>query len=186
MLLYSGIKAGKVRIIKICNSNQKWTQMLTGRFIKPLTYPLLASFLLVLVGHSDIAQSPKKQVSARLATSQAVAETYQATLVNFTQTTRPLNEKIAQDLVWKLPQVQRKAREISRLSRGTIRLTAAVDSSPTLEEPYYTVRVLEIHPDKSTDTIYWFRVLSPTGVIEALDLVENQYISLDKWKPDAR
>jgi hypothetical protein len=161
-------------------------QMLTGKSIKPLTYPLLASLLLLLVGHSDIARSSRKQVSATLATPQTVAKTYQATVVNFSQTTRPLNEKIAQDLVWKLPQVQRKAREIYRLSRGTISLAAAVESSPTLEEPYYTVTVFEIHPNKSTDTIYWFRVLSPTGVIEALDLVENQYISLEQWKPDKR
>ncbi|MEA5618317.1 hypothetical protein VB711_10780 [Cronbergia sp. UHCC 0137] len=109
-----------------------------------------------------------------------------STTVNVSQTTYSIDEKKALDLVWKLPQVKRKAREIERLSRGSIRVAAAVDSLPTSEEPYYVVRVLENHPDKSTSTVYWFRVLSSNGAIEALDWVNNKYISLEKWNPDGR
>ncbi|HLP90520.1 MAG TPA: hypothetical protein VK184_18290 [Nostocaceae cyanobacterium] len=160
--------------------------MLTSTFVKPLTYSLLASLLVALVGYFNIDRSPKESASTELTQTEPITATNKATLVSFSQTTSPLDEKNAQDLVWKLPQVRRKAREIQQLSRGTIRLAAAVDSSPTEDQPYYLVRVFENHPNKSTVTIYWFRVFSPSGEIEALDLVQNQYISLDRWNPDAR
>ncbi len=116
----------------------------------------------------------------------SLAESYQLMAVKVAQIRNQLDEKTAQKLVWNLPQVKRKAKEIAQLSRGSIRLSAIVDSSPTLEAPYYQVRVVENHPNQSIDTIYWFRVSSPGGVIEVLDLIQNEYIPLSKWNPDGR
>lgn len=101
------------------------------------------------------------------------------------QTARDINEKTAFNLVWNLPQVQRKARTIQRLSKGTIKVAAIVDGFPVPDDPYYKVRVYEDQPDHNT-TIYWFRVSSTTGVIEALDVIENRYISLDAWREQLR
>jgi hypothetical protein len=58
-----------------------------------------------------------------------------------------------------------------------------VDGSPTPEAPYYTVQVYENHVDY-IDTIYWFRVLSPSGDIQVLDIIQNEYVTLEKWKPN--
>ncbi|WP_254449477.1 hypothetical protein [Anabaena sp. UHCC 0253] len=133
--------------------------------------PLMASFIVMLVGHSTIDQNfnnPPEQV------------------LIVSNSTTILDEKKALDLVWSLPKVQRKAREIQRLSRGSIRVSSRIDSYPTADEPYYVVSVIENHSDQTTSPIYWFRVSNPSGVVEALDLVQNQYISLDKWNPDGR
>lgn len=161
--------------------------MLKSNLTKQLTYgPLMALLVVGLLGRSTIDRSPKNHVQAGLNPSLAVAGLGKHIAVKVAQTTSGLDEKVAQNLVWKLPQVQRKAREIRQLSKGTIWVASVVDSSPTADAPYYGVRVFENHPDKTTDTIYWFRVLSPSGVIEVLDLVENKYIPLAKWNPDGR
>jgi hypothetical protein len=143
-----------------------------GNFSEKVNYqPLMASFIVMLVGHSTIDQSfnnPPEQV------------------LIVSNPTTILDEKKALDLVWSLPKVQRKAREIQRLSRGSIRVSPRIDSYPTADEPYYVVSVIENHSDQTTSPIYWFRVLNPSGVVEALDLVQNQYISIDKWNPDGR
>jgi hypothetical protein len=104
--------------------------------------------------------------------------------VNIAQTTNKVDEAKAFNLVWNLPQVQRKARTIHRLSKGAIKVAAIVDALPTSDDPYYTVRVYENQPDHNS-TIYWFRV-SNTGVIEALDVIENKYISLKEWQDQIR
>jgi hypothetical protein len=138
----------------------------------------MASLLIAVVGHSDIPQSPKRYLQSGLNPTRMSVKT--------AQVTSTIDEKKALDLVRKLPQVKRKSREIERLSRGSIRVSSAVESTPTADAPYYTVIVFEIHPNKSQDTIYWFRVLNPSGKIEVLDLVDNQYIPLETWKPDRR
>nr|MCM0593784.1 hypothetical protein [Gloeotrichia echinulata DEX184] len=151
--------------------------MLTDSFRNRLTYcPLIASLIMSLVGQSAIAQTYNHE-QIRLPAF------YTPTPVKLSQTTTELDEKKAFDLVWKLPIVQRKAREIQRLSKGTIRVSAVLESSPTPEEPYYTIRIVENHV-KHIDTIYWFRVLSPSSDIQVLDLVENKYIPLKDWKPN--
>lgn len=94
-----------------------------------------------------------------------------------------IDEKAAFNLVWKLPQVKRKAREIERLSKGKIRVAAIIDSPPTPETPYYTIRVVENHVDH-VDTIYLFRVLNPSGVIQVYDILKDEYIALQEWKPN--
>jgi hypothetical protein len=143
-------------------------------------YPLLASLVVVLLAHSTIDQGLKDQSQKTLAAAEFIAQ------ADNTDPLPGLDDKKALDLVQNIPQVRRKGREIQRLSRGTIRLSSVLDSSPTAEAPYYIVKVVENHSDKSTSTIYWFRVLSPSGVIEALDLIQNQFIPLEKWNPDAR
>ncbi|BCL34453.1 hypothetical protein [Nostoc sp. MS1] len=104
--------------------------------------------------------------------------------IDVAQTTREMNEEAAFKLVWNLPQVQYKARTIQRLSRGAIKVAAIVDGLPTPDDPYYKVRVYEDQPDHNS-TIYWFRV-SKTGVIEALDVIENKYVSLKEWQEQIR
>ncbi|BAY32305.1 hypothetical protein NIES2107_41930 [Nostoc carneum NIES-2107] len=103
--------------------------------------------------------------------------------IKIAQSPSVIDEKAAVDLVAKLPQVKRKAKEIQRLSRGTIRVATIIDSSPTPEAPYYTVRVVENHVDH-VDTIYLFRVLNPSGDIQVYDILKDEYISLDTWKPN--
>jgi hypothetical protein len=104
--------------------------------------------------------------------------------VNIAQAAQEINEEAAFNLVWNLPQVQYKARIIHRLSRGAIKVAAIVDGLPTPDEPYYKVRVYEDQPDHNS-TIYWFRV-SKTGLIEALDVIENKYVSLKEWQEQIR
>jgi hypothetical protein len=152
--------------------------------MKRLVYSsLIASFFIVLAGHRTIAQSPTNRFQTGLNSAKIFTVLGETTTIKVSQATSKLDEEAAFNLVWKLPIVQRKAREIARLSKGTIRVAATVDSSPTPEEPYYTVRVFENHVDH-IDTIYWFRVLSPSGEIQVLDLVLNEYISLKEWKPN--
>jgi hypothetical protein len=150
-------------------------------------YPLIASFILGLlggyssienIGHSQEIHSQEIHSHKQLAYLPASAKTDKAS--------RTIDEKKAFNLVWNLPQVQRKAREIERLSSGSIRVAANIDNSPTRDAPFYIVSVFEKHPDKTTSPVYWFRVSSYTGVIEPLDLVLNQYITLEKWNPDGR
>ncbi|WP_339376493.1 hypothetical protein [Calothrix sp. NIES-2098] len=99
------------------------------------------------------------------------------------QPTSSIDEKTALNLVWQLPQVKRKAREIQRLSKGTIRVAAMVDGLPTPETPYYTIRVIENHVDH-IDTIYLFRVLNPSKAIQVYDILKDEYIPLPEWKPN--
>jgi hypothetical protein len=93
-----------------------------------------------------------------------------------------IDEKSALNLVWQLPAVQRKVREISTRSNGKVRVRAMVDSKPTAEAPYYTVRIAENHAD-AIRTIYWFRVLVPSGKIQVLDIIRDQYVPVEKWQP---
>ncbi len=58
-----------------------------------------------------------------------------------------------------------------------------MDSPPTPETPYYTIRVVENHRDH-VDTIYLFRVLNPSGVIQVYDILKDEYIALQEWKPN--
>ncbi|MBW4612566.1 MAG: hypothetical protein KME21_04675 [Desmonostoc vinosum HA7617-LM4] len=143
--------------------------------------PIMVSLLISIAGLIAIAQSPRNYLQMGIKSSQLSARLDKPHAVKVAQTPREIGDKKALNLVWKLPQVQRKAREIQRLSRGTIKVAAIVDSSPTPSEPYYKVRVYEDEPDHNT-TIYWFRVLNPSGVIEVLDILENKYISLEEWK----
>ncbi|RUR80185.1 hypothetical protein PCC6912_30450 [Chlorogloeopsis fritschii PCC 6912] len=145
--------------------------LMTSTVKKLVTYPFMAVSLMGLVNYSAIAQTHKPQVPRVLSSS------------TISQPTQVIDEKTALNLVWKLPQVQRKAKTIERLSKGAIRVAAAVDRHPTLEEPYYTVQVFENHVEY-TDTIYWFRVLSPSGDIQVLDILQGEYVSLEKWKPN--
>jgi hypothetical protein len=158
---------------------------------KRLIYYLLTGLLLLgLVEYVNIVQPFDTQTQINLSTRVNLAKShivnYPATSSKNSLTGKMLGEKTAIDLVWKLAQVQHKAREIEQLTHGSIHVTALVDSTPTINQPYYIVRVYENHPDKSTNPIYWFRVLNPSGGIEALDLVDNKYIPLDKWNPDGR
>ncbi|OUL36951.1 hypothetical protein BV372_04750 [Nostoc sp. T09] len=158
--------------------------MLTSSVIQRLTCsPLIITFLLAIAGQSAMAQSPINHAQMGIKYSQISTELDKNTDINVSQATSVIDEKAAFNLVWKLPQVKRKAKEIERLSKGTIRVAAIVDSSPTPETPYYTIRVVENHVDH-VDTIYLFRVLNPTGVIQVYDILKDEYISLQEWKPN--
>ncbi len=98
------------------------------------------------------------------------------------QTNQAIDEKSALNLVWQFPAVQRKVREITTRANGKVRVTAIVDSKPTAEAPYYTVRIAENHADYIR-TIYWFRVLVPSGKIQVLDIIRDEYVPIEKWQP---
>lgn len=123
-----------------------------------------------------MAQSPRNYAQMGIKYSQISTD-------QVSQSPSVIDEKAAFDLVWKLPQVKRKAREIERLSKGKIRVAAIIDSSPTPETPYYTIRVVENHVDH-VDTIYLFRVLNSSGVIQVYDILKDEYIGLQEWKPN--
>jgi len=95
-----------------------------------------------------------------------------------------INKQKAVKSVWNLPQVQRKAKEIKTLSQGAIDVGVVVSSYPKTSQPFYTVKVLENHPDSTTSPVYWFRVSSSNGAIQPLDLVSNKYTTLANWNPD--
>jgi len=163
--------------------------------IKQLVYcPLIALFILALAGCDNLNQPLNKNIQMRLdgggsflKSPKAVTDQVPKTQVQNLQNLHPvkmLGAKKSLDLVWKLPQVQHKAREIEELSQGSIQVTSTVDSVPQPNQPYYIVRVYENHPDKSTNTIYWFRVSNPSGMIEPLDLINDKFIPLAKWNPD--
>ena len=95
-----------------------------------------------------------------------------------------INKQKAVKSVWNLRQVQRKAKEIKTLSQGTINVGVVVSSYPKISQPFYTVKVLENHPDSTTSPVYWFRVSSSNGTIQPLDLVSNKYTTLANWNPD--
>ncbi|MBU7581621.1 MAG: hypothetical protein KAF91_01690 [Nostoc sp. TH1S01] len=143
--------------------------------------PIISSLLMSVGCQVALSQSSKHDIKQVLVSSQKLSELNTANIVKFAEVSQQINEETALNLVWKLPQVQRKAREIARLSKGTIKLGAVVDGSPTANEPYYTIRIFENQPDYDS-TIYWFRVNNNTGLIEVLDLIENKYISLDEWR----
>ncbi|AFY40871.1 hypothetical protein [Nostoc sp. PCC 7107] len=143
--------------------------------------PIMSSLLMSVGCQVALSQNSNYDVKPGLITAQTLSELNPANIVKVAELTNKIDEKTALNLVWKLPQVQRKAREIERLSKGTIKLGAIVDASPALNEPYYTIRIFENQSDYDS-TIYWFRVFNDSGVIEVLDLIENKYISLDEWR----
>jgi len=165
--------------------------MSESNIAKRLIYYLLRGLLLLGLGeYININQHLDTQTQINLSKRVNLSKSH---MVNYPTISnknflsgKMLGEKTALDSVWKLAQVQHKAREIEQLTHGSIQVTALVDSTPTVNQPYYIIRVYENHPDKSTNPIYWFRVLNPSGGIEALDLVDNKYIPLDKWNPDGR
>lgn len=133
-------------------------------------YPIMAALIVIFVGHSTIDPSFINETQKTLALS---------------QNTTKIDGKKALELVWAIPQIQKKAREIERLSKGTIKVSLMVDSYPNYEQPYYLIKTIENHTDNTTIPIYWLRVFN-SGKIEALDIVNNQYIPVEKWHPDAR
>ncbi|MBD2439940.1 hypothetical protein [Nostoc sp. FACHB-110] len=138
-------------------------------------FPIMASLLMSMGCQLALSESPHHDSQTELIQPTLISN------IKVAEFTREIDDKTALNLVWKLPQVQRKAREIERLSRGAIKVGAVVDSSPTPDEPYYVVRIYEEQPDHDS-TIYWFRVSSTNRVIEVLDLIENKYISLKEWQ----
>jgi hypothetical protein len=141
----------------------------------------MASLLLGVECQLAFAQSLNSDFQTKIIQPQSLPKLITANIIEVAEVPRELDEKTALNLVWKLPQVQRKAREIQRLSKGTIKVGAIVDASPTPNEPYYTIRIFEEQPEHDS-TIYWFRVSSTHRVIEALDVIENKYISLEEWR----
>jgi hypothetical protein len=149
-------------------------------------YHLIAAFVVGLIGGYAINNFYQIHHHQSLAYSPSLSTVNHATAVKVSYPIIKIDAKKAFNSVWNLPQVRSKAKEIERLSQGTIRVSAVVDSSPTVNSPFYVVKVLENHPDKTTSPVYWFRVSSANGVIEPLDLVQNEYIALEKWNPDGR
>lgn len=143
--------------------------------------PIIASLLMSVECQVALSQNSNSKLKQESIKSQTLSQLNIANILEVAEATREIDEKTALNLVWKLPQVQRKAREIQRLSKGTIKVGAVVDGSPTPNEPYYTVRVFENQPDHDS-TIYWFRVFNTSGLVEVLDVIENKYISLDEWR----
>ena len=113
------------------------------------------------------------------ATSTYTQSTY-AREFSIAQTSRT-ESQTALDAVWRLPEVQRKAQEIRRLSNGTVSVKLAVESTPTRNDPFYSIQVFEDRPDRIV-TLYWFRVASPGGTITVQDELTGEYISLQEWR----
>jgi hypothetical protein len=150
--------------------------MLISRIMQGLTCSsLIITFLVTIAGQSAIAQSPTRD-------TQMGIKNLQISRIKIAQAPSIIDEKAAFDLVWQLPQVKRKVREIERLSKGKIRVSALLDSQPTPETPFYIIRVVENHRDH-IDTIYLFRV-NPNGVIQVYDILQDDYIALQEWKPN--
>jgi hypothetical protein len=141
----------------------------------------MASLLIGVVSHLGNNQIFQKNDQMRINSSQLFPVLDKPTTLKVSQTTKQIDEKTALSLVWNLPQVQRKAKEIQKLSKGSIKVAAIVYSSPTADEPYYKVRVFENEPNHDS-TIYWFRLLSSDGAIQVLDVIENKYITLEEWR----
>ncbi len=143
---------------------------------KLIWFPVVASA--VIIGYADqlaITRKPRNYTQMAFNSSETVVELDELTL------TSKIDEKAAFDLVWQLPLVQRKAKEIRYLSKGTIQVAAIVYDYPTPNDPYYKVRVFDGEPKHDT-TLYWFRVLNTGDVIEVLDVIDNKYITLDEWR----
>jgi hypothetical protein len=159
-----------------------FTKMFRDRCMKKLIWcPIMATLLIGFTDKLALSQKPQNYLQISLKASQSFVDLDAPTAVNVAQATKEIDEKTAFNLVWQLPQVQRKARIIPQLSQGTIKVDAIVDGYPTPDDPYYKVRVFEDEPDHNT-TIYWFRVLNTGDVIEVLDVIENKYISLEEWR----
>jgi hypothetical protein len=149
-------------------------------------YHVIAAFMVGLLGGYVINNLDQNHRYQSLVDSPSLERVNTATPVKVSVPNIKIDQQKAFNSVWNLPQVQRKAKEIENLSQGSIRVAAVVDSFPSTNAPFYIVRVFENHPDKTTSPVYWFRVSSSSGVIEPLDLVENEYIALEKWNPDGR
>ncbi|TVP58109.1 MAG: hypothetical protein EA343_21910 [Nodularia sp. (in: Bacteria)] len=148
---------------------------------KLIWFPVVTSAVLIgFADHLAITQKPKTYMQMGLNSSKSSIELNQPA-IKLSQTTSKIDEKTALDLVWQLPLVQLKAREIRQLSQGTIKVAAIVYDYPTPDNPYYKVRVFDGEPKHDT-TIYWFRVLNTGEVIEVLDVIDNKYISLEEWR----
>lgn len=151
-----------------------------------ILYPLMTVLLIGVAGQMAMTQVVRKKLDHQLVAPQTLAAINTNELMNIARTSREIDEKTALNLVWRLPLVQKKAQEIESLSRRTIKVSALIDSVPSPNEPYYTVRVFEDDPNNYNFTIYWFRVHSFSGEIEALDMVDNQYVSLKEWQEQIR
>lgn len=147
--------------------------------------PLVITFFLAVAGQSAIAKSTINHAQMGINYVQMSPNFAAKQAIKVAQNPSEIDEKAAVKLIEKLPQVKRKAREIERLSRGTIRVATMLESSPTPESPYYTIRVVENHVDH-VDTIYIFRVLNPGGAIQVYDILKDDYIPLPDWKPNGR
>ena len=85
------------------------------------------------------------------------------------------------DKIWKLKEVQQKAKEIEKRSHNTVHLGLMVANEPTRNQPFYIVQVYESHPEQNV-TIWYFRVNSKTGAISIQDNITGNYISLAQWR----
>jgi hypothetical protein len=165
---------------------QSFTKILQNSCIKKLIWcPMITAAIIGFTDNLAISQKPQNELQISYDLSAAFADLDQITAVTTFQNSNIIDEKTAFNLVWQLPQVQRKARIIEQLSKGTIKVSAIVDGYPTVDDPYYKVRVYEDEPDHNT-TIYWFRVLNTGKVIEVLDVIDNRYISLEEWRAQLR
>jgi hypothetical protein len=85
------------------------------------------------------------------------------------------------DKIWKIPEVQQKAKEIEKRSHNTIHLGLMVAEKPTRNQPFYIVQVYESHPEQNV-TIWYFRVNRKTNAISIQDNTTGNYISLAQWR----
>lgn len=149
-------------------------------------YHLIAIFVVGLCGGFGINNLNREYDYQKMLYSLSPEIANKTSVVKTSPSVIKIDEQKAFNLVWNLPQVQRKAKEIESLSQGGISVSAVVESHPSRDANFYIVRVFENHPDKTTSPVYWFRVSGSSGAIEPLDLVENKYIALEKWNPDGR
>ncbi|MBW4575149.1 MAG: hypothetical protein KME08_07680 [Aphanothece sp. CMT-3BRIN-NPC111] len=92
-----------------------------------------------------------------------------------------LTEDTASDLIWQLPEVQQKAKEITDSSHNVVTVGVMVSELPTVNQLYYTVQVYESHPDHIV-TIWDFRVDGKTSAISVQDVATGDYIPLSNWR----
>ena len=79
-----------------------------------------------------------------------------------------------------LPEVQKRSREIKRLSKGKTDITLRISADPELEIPYYQVNVNEGAP--TYNNYYQFAVDPKTYQVFFYDAVSNRQYSLAEWR----
>jgi len=94
--------------------------------------------------------------------------------------TQQMASRVAEK-IWKLPEVQQKAKEIAKRSHNTVSIGVMVSDEPTTNQPYYIVQVYESYQERIV-TIWYFRVDSQTGAIAVEQSTTGDYIPLSQWR----
>jgi hypothetical protein len=91
-----------------------------------------------------------------------------------------LGELYLNKLIENVPEITEKSEEIEYLSNKEVKLKISIDLNDP-ENGFYLVKVFEDHNDHIV-TIWWFRIHKDSYLIEYYDVIDDKYISLEKWR----